>query len=68
MQYGKILISIFQRFSASVGGALGLVGAGRLVMTLWGFEISLIFPNFLRSLYLSRWATREATRIYHVYY
>ena len=34
----------------------------------WRFAIPLIFNNFLRSWVLSRSATREATRIYHVYY
>ena len=35
---------------------------------LWRFAISLIFNNFLRSEALIRSATREATRIYHIYY
>ena len=53
---GKYLISIFQGFSASIGGALvlavgwgGGVGAGRGAIILWGLGSFLMSPNFLRS-------------------
>ena len=42
------------------------MGAGHWAIILWGLDTFLIFPNFLRSLVLSRLATREATGIYHV--
>ena len=44
---GKILICIFQQFSASIGGLWAWRGVGRWVIIPWSFEIFLIFPNFL---------------------
>ena len=43
------LISVFREFSASVGGAFFLAGAGCWAIILCGFENFLIFSNFLRS-------------------
>ena len=46
---GRGLISVFRGFSASVGGAFFLAGAGCWAIILCGFENFLIFSNFLRS-------------------
>ena len=74
---GISLISIFQEFSSNIhkafvlagegGGRGGGVGAGRWAIVLWGLDRFLMFLNFLRFQVLSRSATREAYRIYHVY-
>ena len=61
------LISIFQEFSSNIHKAFILGGAGRWAIVLWGLDRFLIFTNFLISQVLSRSATREAYRIYHVY-
>ena len=42
-------------------------GTGHWAIILWDADTFLIFPNFLSSQIFSRSATREATRIYHVY-
>ena len=47
---------------------LFLKGGWTQVIILWGFDIFLIFANFLRLLVLSRLATHGATRIYHIHY
>ena len=49
---GKVLVSVFQEFSAGFvkaggGGLCG--GAGRWVIIPWGLDTFLIFPNFLIS-------------------
>ena len=62
---GGDLISGCQGSSAGVGKSLFSGGTGHWGVILWGLDNFLIFPNFLR--FLSRSATREATRIYHVY-
>ena len=53
---------VFETNSGYFGG-----GTGHWVIILWSLDTFLIFPNFLRPLVVSRLATREATRIYHVY-
>ena len=58
-------------FPLALGGGGGFNfggGAGHCATILWGLDTFLISPNFLRSLeVLCRSATREVTRIYHVY-
>ena len=45
---GEELISVFQEFSASVGGTFILVGwDGHWAIILWGLDSFLMFPNFL---------------------
>ena len=58
----------------SVAGYLGLAlvfvwggVAGLWATILWGLGPFLMFPNFVRSSVLSRSATREVTRVCHVY-
>ena len=43
----------------------GILGTRLSFYEVW--IMSLFFPNFIRSQVLRRSATREATRIYHVY-
>ena len=45
------------------GSPLRSGGDGHWVIILWGLDTFLIFPNFLRSWILRRFATREATRV-----
>ena len=55
---------------ADAGGVFILPGglcAGLSAIVLWSLDTFLVSPNFLGSQVLSRSATRERTRIYHVY-
>ena len=56
----------YRVFEAASGFYFGW-GTGRWAIILWGLDTFLIFPNFVGSSVLSRLATREATRIPHVY-
>ena len=68
MDYGRSFISVFQESSAGVGKVFILgAGLGTGHWTLWGLDTFLIFPNFLKSEFLSCLATREATLVCHVY-
>ena len=63
--------NIRNKVSAIMGVVLGnkdLKGVGHCGIILWSLGTFVIFPNFLRSWGLSRSATRETIRIYHVYY
>ena len=65
---GKDLVAIFRDIFASAKKNFFFGrGAGHWAIILWGLDTFLTFLNFLRSSVLSRSATREITRIYHVY-
>ena len=67
---GSLRIGFLQSFGlhSAVMGALVFVRDGvlRERCLLWSFKTFQI-PNFLRSYVLSRSASHEATRMYHVY-
>ena len=61
---GEIPISVFQEIFINAGGAFFSGGDKRWVIILvWSSGVFVVFPNFIRSLILSRWNTREETHI-----
>ena len=49
-QYGKSLISVFQKFFAAINKIFILEGGtGHWAIILWGLDTFLLFPNFLIS-------------------
>ena len=61
------MLNLLKKFLLVLTKFLFLQGARHWAIILLGLDTFLIFHSFLRSYVLSRSATRDVTRIYHVY-
>ena len=62
---GEIPISVFQEIFINAGRAFFSGGGNKrwVIILVWSSEVFVVFPNFIRSLILSRRNRREETHI-----